>query len=98
MIDFFMILTGYLGGSLSALMFLPQLYKIHHTKSANDVSYSMLFLGNFASIMILVHSILISSKPLTVSCSVSVFIRSMTFFYKYYIDHLEKAETEKDFP
>lgn len=93
MIEVLTKVSGYLGGGLSALMFLPQLYKIHCTQKANDISYGMLFLGNFASIMILTHSLLISSEPLTVSCSVSVFIRSVTFFYKYHIDH-QQTETK----
>ena len=87
MISFFLNLTGYLGGGLSALMFLPQLYKMYRLQTANDISYGMLILGNFASIMILTHSVLLNSNPLIISCSISVFIRSVTFCYKSYIDH-----------
>lgn len=79
-------LSGFMGGGLSALMFLPQLYKIHSTQKANDISYAMLLLGDLASIMILTHSILIHSPPLTITCSVSVLIRSMTICYKFYVE------------
>ena len=86
---FFINLTGYLGGGLSALMFLPQLYRIYKLQGANEISYGMLILGNFASIMILTHSALLKSKSLVVTCSISVFIRFSTLCYKYYIDHIQ---------
>lgn len=79
---------GYIGGGLSAFMFLPQLFKIHRTKSAKDISWLTLFMANIASTLILLYTISTKSEALMYTSSFSIMIRTMVMFYKCYLEHI----------
>lgn len=83
---------GYVGGGLSAVMFLPQLIQIHQTQKARDVSWMTLFMANFASALILMYTIEINSPALMYTSSLSILIRSLTMFYKLYLENFKKEE------
>ena len=77
---------GYVGGGLSAFMFLPQLIKIHQTKKAKDISWITLFMANTSSTFILLYTIQIKSTALAVTSSISIIIRFIVMVYKFFLD------------
>jgi uncharacterized protein with PQ loop repeat len=83
---------GYIGGGLSAIMFLPQLIKIHQTQKSTDVSWMTLCMANFASTMILMYTIEINSPALMYTSCLSILIRCLTMFYKLYLENFKKEE------
>ena len=87
---------GYVGGGLSAFMFLPQLLKIHNTKSAKDISWVTLIMANFASTLILLYTISTKSEALMYTSSFSIMIRSMVMIYKCYLEHCKNIIDSED--
>lgn len=77
---------GYVGGGLSAFMFLPQLVKIHRTKKVNDISWITLLMANTSSTFILLYTIQIKSTALVITSSISILIRSIVMVYKFFLD------------
>lgn len=87
---------GYFGGGLSAVMFLPQLIRIHQTQKAHDVSWMTLWIANVASTMILLYTIQINSTSLMYTSSFSILIRTLTMVYKLYLEQCQKGENQID--
>ena len=83
---FWVNITGFLGGGFSALMFIPQIVKMHRTKLAQDISTSTLLMGIVASGLIFTHACLIWSRSLMIGCAISITIRGLTLFYKLKLD------------
>ena len=79
-------LYGYLGGGLSAFMFVPQLVKLHRTKKGKDISWTTLIMANTASTFILLYTIETDSKALALTSSVSIIIRVIIMIYKFILD------------
>ena len=77
---------GYVGGGLSAFMFLPQLIKIHQTKKAKDISWLTLIMANVASTFILLYTIETKSTALAITSSMSILIRFIIMVYKFFLD------------
>ena len=85
---------GYFGGGLSAVMFLPQLIRIHRTQKAHDVSWMTLWMANVASTMILLYTIQINSTSLMYTSSFSILIRTLTMVYKLYLEQCQKRDNQ----
>jgi uncharacterized protein with PQ loop repeat len=77
---------GYVGGGLSAFMFLPQLIKIHQRKKAKDISWLTLIMANTASTFILLYTIQTKSTALAITSSISIIIRFIIMIYKFIVD------------
>lgn len=78
--------SGFLGGGISALMFIPQIMKMYRTKLANDISTSTLVMGIVASGFVFIHAHLVGSFYLMMGCGISVGIRLFTLVYKIKLD------------
>lgn len=89
-------INGYIGGSLSSIIFIPQLYKIYITKSSNDISWSFLFLAIISSIFSLIYYIEINADPMTFTNIFSLFTRILLVFFKIYYDFFFKKNTCKE--
>lgn len=88
--------NGYIGGILSAIIFIPQIYKMFLTKSARDISWTFLFVSNIGSIFSLVYYFEIDAKPMIYTNIFSLFTRIFMTFYKFYLDnYLKEMEDEK---
>ena len=79
-------ISGLLGGGISAIMFIPQILKMHRTKLANDISSSTLVMGIVASAFVFIHAFLVNSTFLMLGCGISVGIRIFTLLYKLKLD------------
>jgi len=89
-------INGYIGGSLSSIIFIPQLYKIYITKSSNDISWSFLFLAIISSIFSLIYYIEINADPMTFTNIFSLFTRILLVFFKIYYDFFFKKNVNEE--
>ena len=86
-------INGYIGGILSCIIFIPQLYKIYQTKSVHDISFVFIFICIVASIFSLIYYIEILAYPLIYTNIVSLFTRILLGFLKfYYGNHFPKKK------
>lgn len=80
----FIVWNGYIGGILSASIFLPQLYKMYKTKSSNDISWMFIIVSIIASIFSLVYYIQIQANPMTYTNIFSMLTRLLLAYQKAY--------------
>jgi MtN3 and saliva related transmembrane protein len=74
--------------TLSAIALVPQIYQICTTRSARDVSFSMLAMLLTVSVMQLCYGILTGQNglPLIITNSISISLRLMVLVCKVYMD------------
>jgi MtN3 and saliva related transmembrane protein len=80
-------INGYIGGILSAILFIPQLFKIYKTKSVNDISFSFVFIGILGPIFSFIYYIEISAYPLIYTTIFSLFTRIILGIFKFYYQY-----------
>ena len=61
-----MLVFGWLGGILNSFHVLPQMLKIHKTKSVNDLSINSIYIKILASLLYTIHGFFIWDLPLFV--------------------------------
>ena len=66
------IIIGYLGTIIYAVVQIPQIYKIYINKSSKDLSLLFLILYELASILTLYYSLSLKLYPVVVSNSLSI--------------------------
>ena len=77
---------GYVATTLSTIALLPQIHRIWVTRSAKDISFSMLALLLISSIIQLIYGVLIEKTPIILTNCISISIRSMVLGFKIYAD------------
>jgi MtN3 and saliva related transmembrane protein len=65
-------LLGLLAGALTTIAFVPQLLKLHATKSGKDVSARMFLIFSTGVMLWLVYGILIRSAPIIIANSLTL--------------------------
>jgi MtN3 and saliva related transmembrane protein len=75
--------VGTIASVLTTLSFLPQLFKMIHTKKAHDVSYIMLAILFVGGILWIVYGILKSDLIIIISNCVSTLINIISSFFSY---------------
>lgn len=80
------IINGYVGGVLSAALFVPQLYKMYQTKSAIELSWTFLLVSNIGSIFSIFYYIEIEATPMIYTNAFSLVTRILMLIYKYHLD------------
>ena len=83
---------GILAGVLTALAYIPQITKILKTKSANDLSYIMLFTYMTATACWVIHGAIFKSVSMVVFNAI-VFIQIVAIILMKYI--VTKTQTDK---
>lgn len=81
------LINGYVGGVLSAALFVPQLYKMYQTKSAIELSWTFLFVSNIGSIFSIFYYIEIDATPMIYTNAFSLVTRILMLLYKYHLDN-----------
>lgn len=82
---------GSIAGLLTTVSFFPQVYKTFKTKSAKDLSLFMFGLFTLGIIFWLVYGILINSRPVIISNSITLVSSALILFYKIREMHKEKS-------
>ena len=78
--------NGYIGGILSAILFIPQLCKMYQTQSAIELSWIFLIVSNIGSIFSIFYYIEINATPMIYTNAFSLLTRILMVIYKYYLD------------
>ena len=75
---------GVFGGIITTSGGIPQLYKIHKTKSADDLSYGMLFMWVTGLSMTLTYGVYTNQFPVYVPASCSLCMSTLMILSKAY--------------
>ena len=76
-------LFGYFGSFLTCITFMPQVYKTWQTKSAGDLSLSMLFIVLFSCIVWLVYAVALMLWPVIIANSIIGLLSIMLIYFKF---------------
>ena len=82
--------NGYVGGVLSAILFVPQLCKMYQTQSAIEISWTFLIVSNIGSIFSIFYYIEIDATPMIYTNAFSLLTLILIIIYKYYLDKKNK--------
>jgi MtN3 and saliva related transmembrane protein len=74
---------GYFGSFLTAITFLPQVYKSWQSKSVGDLSIWMILIVVTSTIVWLTYAFAIHSGPVIVANSVVLFLTLVLLYFKY---------------
>jgi len=75
-------LIGYLGSFLSCITFIPQVYKTWQTKSAGDLSLSMLFIVLSSTVVWLVYAFALMLWPVIICNGIMFFLVALLIYFK----------------
>jgi len=73
-------IVGHLGAFLSSVTFIPQVYRVWKTRSANDLSLTMMLIVFTSTIIWLVYAFALMLWPVIVANSI-IFVLSLTLIY-----------------
>ncbi len=73
---------GYVAGTISTLVFLPQVIKTWKTKSAKDISIFMFLFATLSVILWLVYGVLIKNGAIIYTNSVILVLSSIMLYFK----------------
>ncbi len=75
-------LIGYLGSFLSCITFIPQVYKTWQTKSAGDLSLSMLFIVLSSTVVWLIYAFALMLWPVIICNGIMFFLVALLIYFK----------------
>lgn len=73
-------IIGYLACINITLLQLPQVYKTYTTKKADDLSWGMIFLNVFASVLWFLYGVILFKLPIIIA-NVSYFLANVSLCY-----------------
>ncbi len=74
---------GLVGAFLSAVTFMPQVYKVWKSKSVNDLSLTMIFIVFISTIIWLVYAIALMLWPVIIANSIVCFLSILLIYFKF---------------
>jgi MtN3 and saliva related transmembrane protein len=89
-------LVGLLAGVLTTVAFVPQLLKIHATKSGGDVSARMFLIFSAGVALWLAYGILIGSMPVVLANAVTLVLSLLIIALK--VRYSRSKQARKDVP
>ena len=75
-------LIGYLGSFLSCITFIPQVYKTWQTKSAGDLSMTMMLIVVTSTIVWLIYAFALMLWPVIIANSIICVLSLMLIYFK----------------
>ena len=75
-------LAGFIGSVLSSITFLPQVYKVYKTKSAGDLSMTMMLIVTASTIIWLVYGVGKGLMPVIICNSIICFLSLLLIYFK----------------
>ncbi len=76
-------MIGHTGAFLSSVTFIPQVYKVWKTKSANDLSLTMLLIIFTSTIVWLVYAFALMLWPVIVANVIICFLCVLLIYFKF---------------
>jgi MtN3 and saliva related transmembrane protein len=74
---------GLVGAFLSAVTFMPQVYKVWKSKSVNDLSLTMIFIVFISTIIWLVYAFALMLWPVIIANSIVCFLSILLIYFKF---------------
>ena len=75
-------LAGHVGAFLSSVTFIPQVYRVWKTKSANDLSMTMMVIVFISTVIWLVYGVALMLWPVILANSVIAVPSLMLIYFK----------------
>lgn len=75
-------MMGFIGSFLSSITFLPQVYKTWQTKSAGDLSMSMMLIVLLSTIIWLVYGFGLKLKPVIICNGIIMLLSLLLIYFK----------------
>jgi MtN3 and saliva related transmembrane protein len=75
-------IAGHIGAFLSSVTFIPQVYRVWKTKSANDLSMTMMVIVFTSTIIWLVYGVALMLWPVILANSVIAVLSLMLIYFK----------------
>jgi MtN3 and saliva related transmembrane protein len=75
-------IAGHLGAFLSSVTFIPQVYRVWKTKSANDLSMTMMVIVFSSTVIWLVYGVALMLWPVILANSVIAVLSLMLIYFK----------------
>lgn len=76
-------IAGHTGALLSAITFIPQVYKTWTTKSAKDLSLTMMFIVLFSTIIWLYYAISLMLWPVIIANVIVGLLSLLLIYFKF---------------
>lgn len=73
---------GHMGSALSSITFIPQVYKTWKTKSVSDLSFTMMVIVFFSTILWLVYGIEKDLLPVIICNGIICFLSLVLIYFK----------------
>lgn len=80
-------LAGHVGAFLSSVTFIPQVYRVWKTKSANDLSMTMMVIVFISTVIWLVYGVALMLWPVILANSVIAVLSLMLIYFKLTFKH-----------
>ena len=75
-------IAGHIGAFLSSVTFIPQVYRVWKTKSANDLSMTMMIIVFTSTLIWLVYGVSLMLWPVILANSVIAVLSLMLIYFK----------------
>ena len=75
-------LAGHTGSVLSSITFMPQVYKVWKSKSAEDLSFTMLFIIISSTIVWIIYAVNLSLAPVYICNGIVCVLSLMLIYFK----------------
>jgi MtN3 and saliva related transmembrane protein len=75
-------ILGYVAGTITSLVFLPQVIKTWKTKSAKDISLTMFLFATTSVILWLIYGIIIQNGSIIYTNSTVLFLSCVMLYFK----------------
>jgi len=79
-------IAGHVGAFLSSVTFIPQVYKVWQTKSANDLSLTMMVIVFTSTLIWLVYGVALNLWPVILANGIICFLSLMLIYFKFAYD------------
>jgi len=75
--------VGHFGAFLSSVTFIPKVYKVWKTRSANDLSLTMMFIVLTSTVVWLVYAFALMLWPVIVANSIICVLSLLLIYFKF---------------
>lgn len=75
--------SGHIGSILSSITFVPQVYKVWKTRSANDLSLTMMLIVFLSTVIWLVYGVGNRLMPVIICNGIICFLSLMLIYFKW---------------
>ncbi len=89
-------IIGFIAAILSTIAFIPQVVKTWETKSARDVSFTLLVTFSAGCLSWVIYGILVNSKPVTIANTITLILNITILGMKLTFEKKEMGETIRE--